>query len=322
MMTQRTQTSSCTLRYKQRFVTSCRPLVTLSSAAPGKTTLGFVGMGILGVPMTLNLLKAGYEVVVYNRNIQKTDPVVAAGAQVATTPRECAQRAQYIFATLSDPQAAISVANGPDGIASGISAGKGYIDISTVDAETSNIIATAIKSTGASFLEAPVSGSKAPAEQGKLIFLTAGDEELFKAVEGPLDVMGKAKYYLGGVGSGANMKLVVNMLNGSMMAALAEAMALADKSGLSQADLLEVLSLGAMANPMFALKGPAVVERSYPPAFPLKHQQKDLRLALALGDSLGQPLPVAAAANEAYKMAKAKGQANSDMAAVYEATQH
>jgi glyoxylate/succinic semialdehyde reductase len=79
------------------------------------------------------------------------------------------------------------------------------------------------------------------------------------------------------------MKLVVNMLNGSMMAALAEAMALAEKSGLSQADLLEVLSLGAMANPMFAVKGPAVVERSYPPAFPLKHQQKDLRLALALG---------------------------------------
>lgn len=98
-------------------------------------------------------------------------------------------------------------------------------------------------------------------------------------------------------------------------------MALADKGGLSQGDLLEVLSLGAMACPMIAMKGPAVQARSYPPAFPLKHQQKDLRLALALGDALAQPLPVAAAANEAFKEARAKGHGDADFAAVYEATQ-
>eukprot|EP00878_Enallax_costatus_P037401 GHUV01042241.1.p2 GENE.GHUV01042241.1~~GHUV01042241.1.p2 ORF type:complete len:131 (+),score=59.28 GHUV01042241.1:961-1353(+) len=102
-------------------------------------------------------------------------------------------------------------------------------------------------------------------------------------------------------------------------AAFGEGMALAQKSGLQQHDLLEVLGLGAMANPMFALKGPNLVHREYPPAFPLKHQQKDLRLALALGDSLDQPLPVAAAANEAYKQAKAKGHADDDFAAVFEA---
>lgn len=103
--------------------------------------------------------------------------------------------------------------------------------------------------------------------------------------------------------------------------AFCEGMALADRSGLSQQDLLEVLSLGAMANPMFALKGPALMNRAYPTAFPLKHQQKDMRLALALGDALKQPLPVAAAANETYKEASAKGHGDSDFAAVYESTQ-
>jgi glyoxylate/succinic semialdehyde reductase len=98
-------------------------------------------------------------------------------------------------------------------------------------------------------------------------------------------------------------------------------MSLADKSGLKQEDLLEVLSLGAMANPMFALKGPGLVARQYPTAFPLKHQQKDLRLALALGDQLQQALPVSAAANEQFKVAMAKGLGDSDFAAVYEATQ-
>lgn len=107
---------------------------------------------------------------------------------------------------------------------------------------------------------------------------------------------------------------------GTMMAAFCEGMALADASGLRQGDLAEVLGLGAMACPMFALKAASVQARAYPPAFPLKHQQKDLRLALALGDAVAQPLPVAAAANEVFKAARAQGLGDSDFAAVYEAT--
>lgn len=133
--------------------------------------------------------------------------------------------------------------------------------------------------------------------------------------------MGKKSFYLGATGAAARMKLVVNMIMGSMMGAFCEGMALADKGGLEQGALLEILGLGAIANPMFTLKGPAIMNRAYPPAFPLKHQQKDLRLALALGDTLNQPLPVAAAANELYKNAKAQGRGDEDFAAVFEATQ-
>lgn len=189
---------------------SATPAATLPAAQPGVTVLGFVGTGIMGVPMAKNLIKAGYSLVVYNRDSAKCAALQELGAQLAFSPAEVATRATYTFAMLSDPAAALSVATGPNGIVSGLSAGKGYVDVSTVDAETSTLIAQAVRASGASFLEAPVSGSKAPAEQGKLIFLTAGDEALFTAVSAPLAAMGKAQYYLGEVGAGAKMKLVVN----------------------------------------------------------------------------------------------------------------
>ncbi|KAG2439550.1 hypothetical protein HXX76_004903 [Chlamydomonas incerta] len=297
----------------------CAQAAPLVEAAPGKTTLGFIGIGIMGLAMTRNLLKAGYQVVVWNRNPDKCGPLAAEGAKVASSPREVAAAANYTFAMLSDPEAALDVANGPDGVAAGMSAGKGYVDVSTVDAATSQAVAAAVRAAGGAFLEAPVSGSKGPAEQGKLIFLTAGDQALFNAVAAPLDAMGKAKFFLGAEGAGANMKLVVNMVMGSMMTAFAEGLALADKVGLRQADVIEVVGLGAIAAPMFALKGPAMAARTYAPAFPLKHQQKDMRLALALGDEAGQPLPLAAAANAQYIAARRQGLGDADFSAVMEA---
>ncbi|KAG2500279.1 hypothetical protein HYH03_001857 [Edaphochlamys debaryana] len=273
----------------------------------------------MGLAMTRNLLKAGYEVVVWNRNPAKCEPLAAEGAKVASSPKEVAEKATYTFAMLSDPEAALAVAEGAQGVVAGLAPGKGYVDVSTVDAATSQAVAAAVRAKGATFLEAPVSGSKGPAEQGKLIFLTAGDQALFDAVGPALDVMGKAKFFLGEEGAGANMKLVVNMVMGSMMTSFAEGLALADKVGLRQSDLIDVIGLGAIAAPMFALKGPAMAKRAYAPAFPLKHQQKDMRLALALGDQVAQPLPMAAAANSLYIDARAHGLGDADFSAVMEA---
>ncbi|KAL4437458.1 hypothetical protein ABPG75_004597 [Micractinium tetrahymenae] len=273
----------------------------------------------MGYAMASNLLKAGYEVMVWNRSPGKTDGLAAAGAKVAATPGEVACACDITLAMLSDPEACLEVATGPDGVASAISAGKGYVDVSTVDAQTAQVVAAAVRAKGAAFLEAPVSGSKGPAEQGQLIFLTAGDQQLFDAASPLLDVMGKASFFLGEVGAGANMKLVVNMIMGSMMASYAEGLSLAKQCGLRQADLIEVIKLGAIAAPMFALKGPPMTDGKYPPAFPLKHQQKDMRLALALGDATAQQLPLAAAANELYKKARAAGYSDADFSAVMEA---
>ncbi|KEH39511.1 glyoxylate/succinic semialdehyde reductase [Medicago truncatula] len=176
--------------------------------------IGFLGLGIMGTPMALNLIKAGVDLTVWNRTKSKCDPLISLGAKYKPSPEEVAASCDLTFAMLADPQSAVDVACGKHGVANGIGPGKGYVDVSTVDVDTSKLINGHIKSTGALFLEAPVSGSKKPAEDGQLIFLTAGDRNLYETVAPFLDIMGKSKFYLGDVGNGAAMKLVVNMIMG------------------------------------------------------------------------------------------------------------
>ncbi|KAE8684626.1 Glyoxylate/succinic semialdehyde reductase 2 [Hibiscus syriacus] len=247
--------------------------------------IGFLGLGIMGKAMSMNLLKNGFKVTVWNRTLSKCNELLAHGASVGQTPAEV---------------------------------GKGYIDMSTVDPETSCKISEAIMSKGGQFLEAPVSGSKQPAETGQLVILAAGEKALYDAAVPAFDILGKKSFFLGEVGNGAKMKLVVNMIMGSMMNAFSEGLVLADRSGLNPNDLLDVLDLGAIANPMFKGKGPAMLQNNYSPAFPLKHQQKDMRLALALGDENAVPMPVAAAANEAFKKARSMRLGDLDFSAVSE----
>ncbi len=283
------------------------------------TKVGMIGLGIMGAPMALNLLRGGHELTVWNRDPRKCEPLAAKGATVASTPREVAQACDITFAMVSDPEAARAVALSEDGVVAGLGPGKGYVDVSTIDPESAVVIGEAVKATGATYLEAPVSGSKKPAEDGALIFLCGGDEELYRRAMPMLDEMGKLSVYLGKIGNGAKMKLVVNMIMGTMLTSLCEGMSLADRSGLDLATLLQVLDSGAVANPMFALKGPNLQRDEYPTAFPLKHMQKDMRLALALGEATGQPLPVAAAANEDFIKALADNLADADFSAVYRA---
>ncbi|PPD94671.1 hypothetical protein ES288_D11G167800v1 [Gossypium darwinii] len=260
--------------------------------------VGFLGLGIMGKAMSMNLLKNGFKVTVWNRTLSKCDEVVAHGASVGETPAEVVKKCNITIAILSDPAAALSVVFDKDGVLDQICSGKGYIDIH--------------------FLEAPVSGSKQPAETGQLVILAAGDKALYEEAVPAFDVLGKKSFFLGPVGNGAKMKLVVNMIMGSVMNAFSEGLTLAKRSGLNPHSLLDVLDLGGIANPMFRGKGPEMVKDNYSPAFPLKHQQKDMRLALALGDQNAVSMPVAAAANEAFKKARSMGLGDLDFSAVYE----
>jgi len=282
-------------------------------------TIGFLGLGIMGSAMAKNLLKAGFPVTVWNRSRDKCAEFAALGAGVAATPAEVTSACQITFAMLADPAAAHAVCFGADGAVRGIGAGRGYVDMSTVDAATAVEIGAAIAQQGGRFLEAPVSGSKKPAEDGTLIIIAAGDRGLFDQALPFFEKMGKKSLFLGELGRGAQMKLIVNMTMGGMMTVFCEALALADKAGLSGADLLDVIDAGAMANPMFRMKGAQIAQGAFAPAFPLKHMQKDLRLAVALGDALGQPLFSAAAANESFKRAKALGLSDQDFCAVFRA---
>ncbi|GMH39347.1 hypothetical protein BSKO_07245 [Bryopsis sp. KO-2023] len=286
------------------------------------TSVGFLGMGIMGSAMAANLNKSELfgPIAVWNRTSSKCDELKSQGAKVVATPAEVVRQCDITFGCLSDPTAAADVVLSEGGVLEGISANKGYVDMSTVDEQTSIKIGKAIAEKGGRFVEAPVSGSKKPAIDGTLIILAAGDPTLYKEALPCFDIMGKKSFLLSDdVGAGARMKLVVNMIMGSMLGSLCEGMALADKGGLSQNDVLEVLSLGALNNPAFNIKGPTIIKREYPTNFPLKHQEKDVRLAIALGNQLGQSLPIAEATNELYKQAMEKGHGDDDFAAVYEA---
>ncbi len=279
--------------------------------------IGFVGLGIMGSAMAANLIRAGFDVTVWNRSAERCAAFAEMGAEIAASPRMAAECSDVVIAMLADPRAVLSVRDGADGILAGLKPGAGYLDMSTVDAETSIESARMAHEKGALFLEAPVAGSRKPAEDATLTIMAAGDRPLYDAALPALEAMGKKILFLGAVGNAARMKLANNLVMSGMLTALCEGMALASGSGLDTAQFLEVLDSGAVSNPMFRLKGPQIAaNREFPTSFPLKHMQKDLRLALRLAEEIGQPLFATATVNELYKKALAEGHGESDFAAV------
>lgn len=279
--------------------------------------IGFVGLGIMGSAMATNLIKTGFKVTVWNRSPERCALLAGPGCTVADSPRAVAECSDVVIAMMANPRAVLSVRDGADGILAGLRPGAGYLDMSTVDAETSLESSRLAHQKRALFLEAPVAGSRKPAEDATLTIMAAGDRALYETALPALETMGTKILFLGDVGNAARMKLANNLVMSGMLMALCEGMALASGSGLDTAQFLEVLDSGAISNPMFRLKGPQIAaNREFPTAFPLKHMQKDLRLALQLAEEIGQPLFATAAVNEIYKKALAEGFGDSDFAAV------
>ncbi|XP_046363123.1 putative oxidoreductase GLYR1 isoform X2 [Haliotis rufescens] len=290
------------------------------SVIPTPLRIGFLGLGIMGQGMVMNLLRSGHEVTVWNRTASKCREFVKAGALRGTSPNDVVQNCDITFTCVADSGAVRDIVFGNSGVLQGISRGKCYVEMSTVDEETVEDVAEAIMARGGVFLEAPVVGSRVPALEGRLVILTSGDRKLYDDCFSCFEAMGKKSFYLGNeVGTATRMKLIHNMLLGTVMAGLAEAMALAEKVGIDMEDLSEVLSLGSLSCPTINHKSQAMVNGKFDPHFPLQHQQKDLRLVLGLGDRVEQPLYVASAANEMFKKARSLGFSESDISAVVRA---
>ena len=278
--------------------------------------ISFLGLGIMGGAMAENLLAAGHQLTVWNRTAERCAPLVQRGATQVVTPAAAVAASDICIAMLADPEAARAVYFGDEGVRAAMAPGKAYIDMSTVDPETAEAIGNDVEASGGRFLEAPVSGSKKPAQDGTLVILAAGDRSLYNEAQPLFEVLGKKHLYLGAVGQGATMKLLLNMTMGGMMTLLCEALALGKRCELASADILDVFSAGAVANPMFGLKGPLIAANQHPTNFPLKHMQKDMRLAVALGDAKQQPLHMVASSNELFKQALADGSGELDFSAV------
>ncbi|XP_055640776.1 cytokine-like nuclear factor N-PAC isoform X2 [Toxorhynchites rutilus septentrionalis] len=278
---------------------------------------GFLGLGIMGCGIVKNLLNSGHSVVVWNRTATKCRKFQEAGAEVADTPSDVIEMTDVTFSCVSDPQVAKDLVFGNCGVMSANLVGKGYVEMTGVDPETSQDIAEQIISKGGRYLEAQIQGSKNQAEEGTLIILAAGERLLFEECQTCFEAISRNSFYLGDVGNATKMNLVLQMISGVTLAGIAEGLALADRAGLQQKDVLEVLELTSMSSEMLLQKGNAIIKGEFPTHQPLKHMQKDLKLALGMADGLEQSLPITAASNEVYKHAKRLGYGSHDASAVY-----
>jgi glyoxylate/succinic semialdehyde reductase len=177
--------------------------------------IGFVGLGIMGSAMAANLQKAGYKLTIWNRAADKCSQLLANGAVVAVSPKAVAETSDIVISMMADPAAVAAVRDGANGIIAGLKPGSGYIDMSTVDEETARQSARLCTAQGALFLEAPVAGSRKPAEDATLTIMTAGDRTLYDKAYPLLEKMGKKILFLGDVGNAARMKLANNLIMGA-----------------------------------------------------------------------------------------------------------
>jgi 3-hydroxyisobutyrate dehydrogenase-like beta-hydroxyacid dehydrogenase len=291
----------------------------VSDASPSRK-IGFIGLGLMGRPMSVNLLKAGHSVTVWNRTASRASELVAAGAKLAKTPREVAEASEILFTIVSDPPALEEVLWGHegknDGALGGLHPGSIYVDSSTISPVLARKIAAACVERNARFLDAPVTGGDWGAREGNLVFMIGGDAETLRAVEPVLGVMGKKWFHLGPNGAGQTIKLAMNGILALQVDAMAEALAIVGKAGLSEQQLVEVLQSSMGRSSLLDVKAPLMVKGEYKPSFPLRLMHKDLGLLLDLGNQLGVALPATAAAREVYSSVKGEAKQDLDYSAV------
>ena len=283
--------------------------------------VGFMGMGIMGRAMAANLVRAGYSVTVYNRSRDKCRELEQMGAHVADSPAQMARECGTIIAMLTGPQALEDVLFGKEGAAAEFGENTLFTNMSSVSPAFSRELAARLESSGCRFVDAPVSGSKKPAEEGSLVILAGGESGDVEAL-GPLfQVMGKKVVHCGPVGQGSMMKMAVNLLLGTMMEGLAEMINLGKQGGLDTDSLLEVVTSGPLNCGLFQIKESMLREEEYPAQFPLKHMSKDLKFVLDTAYEIGANLPTGHGVSQAYATARNLGHGDQDFAAVLSALQ-
>lgn len=279
-------------------------------------TVGFVGMGIMGIPMSLNILKGGYTLKVYNRSPEKCEPVVQNGAQIVHSLKSLGECSDVVILMVTGNEAVREILDGENGLLAGMSKGKTIINMSTVSPSFSRTLDKELKERSLFFIDAPVSGSKKPAEDGALVILAGGLPEKIDEFEPLLLKMGKKVVRCGEAGQGSAMKMTVNLLLGIMMEGLGEAVNFGQKCNLAADVIMDTILSGAMSCPLFALKREMMNTGTYPPQFPLKHITKDIRFILNVADETGAAIPAGHTVFQLFRQGSGYGLSDADFAAV------
>ncbi len=284
--------------------------------------IGFIGLGIMGRGMARNLLKAGFEVRVWNRTASRMDELVAEGAGPASSPGDVAHHTDIVITCVSDTPDVEEVILGESGVIRGARPGSLVIDMSTISPQATQAIAQKLAERQIHFLDAPVSGGSEGAARGTLSIMVGGDAEQVERAMPAFQAMGKTITHVGPVGAGQTVKLVNQILVVGNMLAAAEALLFAQAGGVDLRKTLAAVVGGAAGSWMLANRGPQVIERDWRPGFTIDLQQKDLRLVLEAASQLGVPLPATALIQQLYRTLQARGLGHEGNHALIKALEH
>ncbi|KAH8395174.1 hypothetical protein KR222_005126 [Zaprionus bogoriensis] len=286
---------------------------------PSDMTFGFLGLGIMGSTIVKDLIYTGHKVVVWNRTIDKCQPFVEAGAEVKDTPMDVVEAADIIFCCVSDPKGAKDLVFGNCGVLQLKDLrNKAYVEMSTIDPDTSMDIGEGIKQCNGRYLEAQIHGSRQEAADGMLIILAGGDRTVFEECHSCFKTIAKNTFFLGtDVGNACKVNLILQTILGVSLVGLAEALALADRFSISLNDIIDIFDLTSMKSPLLLAKGKEMAKGDFNPQQPLSHMQRDLRLVLNMAENLDQSMPVTSITNEVFKHTKRLGYSEHDSSAVF-----
>lgn len=269
--------------------------------------IGFIGLGIMGQGMARNLLRAGFDLVVWNRTPSKMDALVSEGASAAGSPAELARACDIVITCVSDTPDVEAVVLGENGVIHGLREGSLLIDMSTISPKVTREIAARLAERGVHMLDAPVSGGSEGAARGTLSIMVGGEADQVSRAMPILEAMGKTITHVGGHGAGQTVKLVNQILVVVNMLAVGEALLFAQAGGLDLQKTLDAVTQGAAGSWMLSNRGPQVIARDWRPGFTIDLQQKDLRLVLEAADENGVPLLGTALVFQLYRTLQQAG---------------
>jgi len=279
-------------------------------------TIGFIGLGIMGRPMALNLLRAGYSLVVHNRTRAKEEELVSKGARAAGSPREVASASEIVITMLPDSPDVEEVYLGSEGVIAGARGGQLLIDMSSIAPAVAVAVSSAASEIEADALDAPVSGGDVGAREGTLSIMVGGSDEAFKRAKTLFDVLGKTVVHMGGAGAGQTAKACNQILVAVTIEAVSEALVLASKAGVDPDRLIEVLSGGLAGNRVMEVRRRNFLEHDFTPGFKLELHHKDLGIALRTARELGVYVPTTAIVDQMLAALKAAGDGGLDHSAL------
>jgi 3-hydroxyisobutyrate dehydrogenase-like beta-hydroxyacid dehydrogenase len=272
--------------------------------------VAFLGLGIMGHSMAVNLAKAGHEVTVWNRTPKEVE-----GARTAAAPAEAANGAEIVWMCVSDTNAVEQVLFGPQGVENALSEGMVVVDSSTISPSATRKFADRVNARGVQYVDAPMTGSKIGAANGTLIFIVGGDEAVIERLQPLFQAMGKQVFRMGETSKGQAAKLAMNLQIALIYEGFAEALTLATKLGVNTEAFIPLVQASMVRSGVVDYKAPFVMKRDFSPNFPLRLMHKDIRLTLEAAREARVKLPALETVEEIYDLATEEGQQDLDYAA-------